>query len=246
MSEPSEFVLHVFLVFCRVGGIMMLVPGFASPRIPMRIRLMFAVILAWMISPIAAPVTQVASPDMLLLRISSEFVTGVTIGLVARIYLVALEFAGTAISAYIGFGMQPGGVAIDDQATVPLTALITSTATLLFFVLNLHWAVIGALVRSFDAYPIGSGFDIGFRTEFLVGTLSQAFYLAIQISGPFLIFGLLVNLIFGVVNRLVPQVPAYFVSIPVLIAGGLLLAHFAIAELLLLFTDRVRQTLEGL
>ena len=38
-----QALLATFLIFCRVGTCLMLMPGFSSPRVPMRVRLFLAV-----------------------------------------------------------------------------------------------------------------------------------------------------------------------------------------------------------
>jgi flagellar biosynthetic protein FliR len=50
------------------------------------------------------------------------------------------------------------------------------------------------------------------------------------------IYGLIINLLFGLANKLIPQIPVYFISMPFVIAGGILLLYFTIAEFLTLFT----------
>ena len=44
----ANAVLTAFILFCRVGGCLMLMPGFSSPRVPMMVRLFlcFAITLA--------------------------------------------------------------------------------------------------------------------------------------------------------------------------------------------------------
>ncbi len=52
MSPPAESVFAAFLVFCRVGGCLMMVPGFSSPRLPVRIRLLMALGVALAVMPL--------------------------------------------------------------------------------------------------------------------------------------------------------------------------------------------------
>ena len=39
----SDTILLVFLAFCRIGGCLMLMPGFASSRVPVNVRLFIAI-----------------------------------------------------------------------------------------------------------------------------------------------------------------------------------------------------------
>ena len=54
-------------------------------------------------------------------------------------------------------------------------------------------------------------------------TIAIAFKIGIQLSAPFLIFGLLFNLGLGVLSRLMPQMQVFFVGMPLSILIGLLI-----------------------
>ncbi len=52
ITDPQGTVLALFAAFCRVGGCFMLLPGFASARLPMQIRLFVAVAVSMAVLPI--------------------------------------------------------------------------------------------------------------------------------------------------------------------------------------------------
>ena len=47
----SEMVASVFILFCRIGGCLMITPGFSSPRLPVRPRLFIALTLTLALAP---------------------------------------------------------------------------------------------------------------------------------------------------------------------------------------------------
>jgi flagellar biosynthesis protein FliR len=59
----------------------------------------------------------------------------------------------------------------------------------------------------------------------------------LRLSSPFLAYALVVNLLLGLLNKLTPQIPVYFVSLPFVLTGGLLLLYFAIPALLSQFAE---------
>ncbi len=79
----------------------------------------------------------------------------------------------------------------------------------------------------------------------LSDTLSQAFLVMIRLGSPFVAYAILVNLAVGFINKLTPQIPIYFISLPFVIAGGLLLLYFGIATFLRLFVDGFLPTTIG-
>ena len=69
----------------------------------------------------------------------------------------------------------------------------------------------------------------------MVDALSGAFTIALQISSPFIVYALIVNLMVGLANKLVPQIPVYFIATPFVLAGGFVILYLTIGESLRLF-----------
>jgi hypothetical protein len=73
--------------------------------------------------------------------------------------------------------------------------------------------------------PIADAPETNSMAKYFLQTLEHSFLLALRISSPFLLFGLVTNFAFGLLNRLTPQIPVYFISTPFLIALGLYLFY---------------------
>ena len=228
----------VFLAFCRIGGCLMLMPGFSSARVPVHVRLFIAVAVTLALSPLLVPVLRAAlpqvAPDAMLALIVSETVVGALIGLMGRLFFLALQFMATAAAMFIG--LSNTGAPIEDTEPVPaFAALITLTATLLFFLADQHWEVLRALIGSYSALPVTEPLAAAFSLAKLTDAATSAFLLALQISAPFIVYALIINFMVGIANKLTPQVPVYFVSVPAVLAGGFILLYFTIGESLRLF-----------
>ena len=233
-------ILAAFLAFCRIGGCFLFMPGIASVRVPVQVRLFVAVaaslaLLAHMWDVIAPHVSR--SPEGLFLLIVSELLTGALIGLVARFYLLALQFIGTATAMMIGFG-NPGGTAIEEEEPQPtLGVIISLSALMLLFLLDFHHEIVRALIASYRVVPIEGLFDAQSALIDLTDTISQSFFLVLRLGSPFIAYAILVNLATGFINKLTPQIPIYFISMPFVIVGGLILIYFGIGSMLSLFAD---------
>ncbi|WP_048647445.1 flagellar biosynthetic protein FliR [Nitratireductor soli] len=242
--------LAAFLAFCRIGGCFLTMPGLASARVPMQVRLFVAVaatlaLLAHMWDSIVPHVS--TEPGRLLVLIASELAIGALIGLVARFYVLALQFIGSAMAMMTGFGMAGGGPPIEDNdPQPPMAAIISFGALMLLFVLDFHHEIIRALVISYRLAPIESLFDPQSALTDITDTLSDAFYVMIRLGSPFIAYAILVNLAIGFINKLTPQIPVYFISLPFVIVGGLILLYFAIGSLLGLFAQGFFPILTGL
>jgi flagellar biosynthetic protein FliR len=66
---------------------------------------------------------------------------------------------------------------------------------------------------------------------------STAFKIGVQLSAPFIVFGLVFNLGLGVLARLMPQMQVYFVGVPLSILGGFLILALVIATMMGTYLD---------
>ncbi len=217
-------VAPAFVLFCRIGGCLMTAPGFSSERVPVRARLYLALAITVAMAPalldaIAPAVDR--DPVRLAGVIISELATGVFLGLLARFYVVALETLLTAVSMTIGLGNIFGSSIHDSDPIPALGAFVTLGAVTLIFATDQHLEIIRALYLSYKTAPVLKTPGIDAMLDELTRVLTQSHLLALRISSPFLIFGLIVNLAFGFLARLTPQVPIYFVSGPFVIYLGL-------------------------
>ncbi len=235
----TDTLLQTFLVFCRVGACLMLMPGFSSPRVPQQIRLLIAFSATLALTPFVLPTfgNVVSNPDLgtMLRMIVAETMTGSLIGLMARFFFLALQTIGTAMATASGLGQMPGLPIDEGEASAPFVTLITLTASTLMFVTNQHAEVIRALAGSYSRIAPGTAFEAQAGLIQLADRASDTFYLALRIGSPFMIYGVIVNLSIGLMNKLVPQIPVYFISLPFVIAGGLFLLYFTGPEALRLF-----------
>lgn len=240
IEDPEGTVLALFATFCRIGGCFMVLPGFSSFRVPLQIRLFLAVAISLALMPLLWDTIYPSVRDggrVYILLVGTEMLIGVTLGLIARYIVLALQYAGTAISMAIGFNSAPGGGLIENEAEGQITALITFAALFILFITDFHHMVIASLVRSYSFMPMGTEFDPRLALMTLTDTLAGSFMLVLRLASPFLVYGLIFNLSIGMVNKLAPQIPVYFISIPFILCGGLILLFFGINTFLTLFSE---------
>ncbi|MEP2946963.1 MAG: flagellar biosynthetic protein FliR [Lentilitoribacter sp.] len=248
ITDPEGTVLALFATFCRIGGCFMVLPGISTARVSLRIRLFLSIAISIAIIPLMwEPIyaaTRVSNSAYVVLVASETFI-GVTLGLIARYITLGLQFSGAALSASIGFNAAPTSAILQNEPQGAITNLITVTAIVLLFISDFHHMVIQTIVNSYKFMPIGTGFEVRMALVTLTDTLSETFLLMLRLASPFIVYGLIFNLAIGMVNKLAPQIPIYFISIPFILAGGLLLVYFGIANYLTLFLDGFIQIFQG-
>ncbi|MEX6504993.1 flagellar biosynthetic protein FliR [Jiella sp. M17.18] len=245
ITDLPDVVLGIFVIFCRIGSCLLLLPGVSSSRIPTQIRLFLALAISLALSPtlmpIVEPLVRADNDNIRLQLMVTELLNGLFIGLLGRSFMIALEFAGHVVANSIGMG-QALGVPIEDREAAPaISSLITMTATTLIFVLNLHAEIARALVASYNAMPPAAGFAARGDLRNIVDNLDQAFHLCLRLSSPFILYAVIVNFAIGLANKLTPTIPIYFISLPFVLAGGIVLFGYSIGDFLIMFMNNFQQ-----
>lgn len=234
-----DLILGTFLVFCRIGACLMLMPGFSSMRVPAQVRLFIVIgvtlALAPVVLPAVMPLVTGAEPLRIFGLIATETLIGAQIGIIGRIFYLALQTMAHASAMLIGFGAMPGAP-VDEMEPIPsLAALVTLAAVALLFIADLHWEIIRGLVVSYETMPPIGFYDARLSLVQLSDRIGDAFMLALRIASPFVVFAFLANFALGVMNKLAQQIPIYFVAMPIVLMAGLLVFYFLSREFLMLF-----------
>jgi flagellar biosynthetic protein FliR len=237
------------LVFLRVTALLVVLPLFSMQNVPVLVRVSLAALVAFFIAPTVtgsgpAPATFTG----LLLRMTLEVGVGLLLGFVARILFYILEFAGNLIATEMGMNwgatLNPfsGG-----RSEVPGLALFYLGA-ILFLSLDLHHWILLALQRSYEFCPIGGArLGPGLFAD-IVGRTNQLFLTGLLMAAPLIAVSFLINLVFSVIARAVPQMNVFVESFSFRALAGLavfglttnLIAQHAINYLRHLPEDLVR------
>jgi len=241
MQIGTETVLAVFILFCRIGTCIMLMPAFSSTRIPPRIRLFLALGVTLVLAPLLIGDVQGALARASLRAAAgiliSEMLIGAMIGIVGRLFFLALETLANAATMAIGFGAVPGTAIEDPDPQPAMVSLITISAVVLLFITDLHWEILRGLRASYEVLPVTQAFGPQAALMRVADALAEGFLVALRVTSPFIIYAVVVNFAIGLTNKLTPQIPIYFISLPLILLGGLFLLYFIAPEMLHLFTD---------
>lgn len=222
--DLSNPIYPFFILFSRVGGCLMAAPGFSSDRVPVQFRLFMAGAVTVALAPPLLERHHSAFATMeshrVLITILAELAIGVTLGLLARYYFFALETLSTAVAMTFGLGNIFGSAVTEQEPTPSLSSFVILGALVLVFCADLHLELIRALYLSYDVTPLFSLPSAGAFLEEVADILTQSQLLALRISSPFLLFGLVVNVALGLLARLTPQLQIYFVAGPLVIFLG--------------------------
>ena len=222
------------LVFARVGAMVMLLPGFGESNIPVRIKLGIALLLTLIILPLhrAAYQVDLTSMSSLGVLMVHEIVIGIVLGATARVTLSALAIAGSVIAQQLGLGFVTAVDPTQGQQGLLIGNFLTILGMTLLFATDSHHLVISALNESYRIFSPGELLPSGDVAALATRAFAAAFKIGMQLSAPFLVFGLVFNIGLGVLARLMPAMQVYFVGVPLSIMVGFLIFALVLSAMM--------------
>ena len=233
-------VFAFIIIFVRFGTALMIMPGIGDSFVPANIRLYIAMGFSLALTPVLQKMVPTPLPAFgtMLVLIFIEFVTGLFIGSIARILMMALDTAGMLISMASGISnAQVFNPSLAVQGSV-FGAFLSVMGVTLLFVTNLHHLLLMGLVESYEMFPIGGVPETGSMAELIARAVSASFLTGFQIAIPFVVISLLLYIGMGVLSRLMPQVQVFMLALPVQILLALVTLAITLSASMLFFISR--------
>ena len=227
------------LIFARIGTMIMLMPTLGEVNIPARIRLGIALALTMILLPLHRNAYQVNLENLgpLPVLLVHEILVGLVLGATARVTISALTVAGSIIAQQLGLGFVTAVDPTQGQQGIVVGNLLTILGITFLFATDMHHLVIAALTDSYKIFKPGELIPSGDVAALATKAFTLAFKIGVQLSAPFLVFGLVFNIGLGVLARLMPQMQVYFVGAPLSIMLGFLILVVVIATMMGAFVD---------
>jgi flagellar biosynthesis protein FliR len=212
------------LVMARVGGAVALLPGLGESEPPAILRVGLAAAIAALLLPGIAPsISAVPEASVQAGAMIAELITGLWLGWLARMMVLALPIAGQFIGYMMGIAnvLQPDPI-LGSQAT-PVSSLLAIAAPLFVLASGLYALPLAALAGSYAIIPAGAMLPATGGAQTAVRAVGFAFGVALQLASPFILVSIVWHLAIGLLARLVPRLQVYFVAMPAQLLGGMLL-----------------------
>ncbi|MBK8210311.1 MAG: flagellar biosynthetic protein FliR [Rhodospirillales bacterium] len=154
VALPGAEVFAVFVVFVRVGTAIAFLPGFSAVYVPMRLRLLLALLISLLVTPTLANVLPAMprTPAALGLLLLAEATIGLFLGCTARIFFAALQIAGSYIALLASFANALVQDPIVDQQSSTIAGFFTTLGVVVLFAADLHHLMLRALVDSYAVF----------------------------------------------------------------------------------------------
>lgn len=236
LQHLTEVQLLVFaLILLRMIAFVVSSVVFGSSNISAPVKILLSVALTMLIFPtvhLSAIDSAKLSEDLILLC-AREVALGLSLGFLTRLFFFAVGMTGELISVSIGLGAAQMFNPMMGTNSNTVEQFYNIVATLIFFALNGHHMLIGAVVQSYELIPLAQlKLNMGPFVE--IATFAQEmFVMAVKMCAPIIGAVLITNIAMGILGRAIPQINVLVTSMPVTLMLGFALMFICIPLLVL-------------
>jgi flagellar biosynthetic protein FliR len=206
----------------RISALMITAPIFSLSAFNTRLRILVALVLAWLVYPLYTwPVIDPTSAQGLV-EVFNQIMIGATMGLILQIVVAAVVVAGQSIAAAMGLSMA--NMIDPNMGNVPvISQLLIVMSTLIFVGFGGHAILLGLILESFNSLPIGTNILNQAVYGRVLQWSSMMFLGAVLMALPVMVSLLFINVGLGIVTRAAPSLNIFAVGFPAMIMAGLVI-----------------------
>lgn len=210
----------------RISALMATAPIFSLNSFNLRLRILTALVLTWLIFPLHRwPLIDPTSGPGLL-EVCNQLMIGALMGLTLQIVVAALVVAGQSMATAMGLSMA--NLMDPNMGNVPvISQLMIVASTLIFVGFGGHALLLGLVADSFNSLPIGASILNQDAYGRLLRWSSMTFLGGVLIALPVMTTLLFINVGLGVVTRAAPSLNIFSVGFPAMIVAGFLILILA-------------------
>ena len=203
----------------RISALMLTAPVLAQNAFNLRLRILLAMVLTWMVYPLHRwPLLDPVSAQGLL-EVFNQVAIGSIMGLVMQIVVAAVVVGGQSISTAMGLSMA--NLIDPNLGNVPVVSqFLLIMATLVFVGFGGHAILLGLVSDSFHTLPIGTSVVNQAVFGRVIQWSSMMFLGALLMALPVMVFLLFINVGLGIVTRAAPSLNIFAVGFPAMILAG--------------------------
>ena len=215
----------------RILGLLMTAPFFSDSGIPTTVKILLGGVITAAIAPTlgALPTAGIGSWEGIAILIR-EVVIGAALGFLLQVMYGAVQLAGEMIGTQMGLGFSTIYDPASQSSTDTVSALLTTLAALVFFAIDGHLAMLGALTQTFQTLPIGGGALHAAGMQQLAAYGGVLCLHGVTMALPMTFTMITVNLALGMLSRAAPQLNIFSIGFPVTLGCGIVMLSLGLPE----------------
>lgn len=213
-----QLIAPLLLAMPRVLAAVSVSALFPAALFPVILRNVVAISLALGIYPHILEHT----PDGLgaigwLLLIAKEIFIGALIGIAVASLVWVLESVGGIIDTQVGYANASLFDPFGGHQAGPLSGLMSRLAVVLFVVGGGLQVLVSLLYESFQLWPVASYYPVlgQWTADFAIDTMGSIAQLFVRLVAPVLLLLVMIDLGFGLVGRVAPQLNVFYFTMPI-------------------------------
>ena len=215
---------YLILLAFRVGGLVVSSPLFGRINVPARVKIGLVAALSFLFFTVFPQTTELNYSTLsgFVLVCAGELLLGIALAFITNIFFTLTFTAGQLIDMQIGFGIV-NVYDVQNNTQIPMVGNILNLILLLiFFLVDGHQQLVAIVYLTVEKMPIGTLiFSPGIGLAALE-IFARSFLLGVMVALPVIASGLTLEIILGVVMRMVPQIHMFVVGVPLKMMIGML------------------------
>lgn len=226
-----HMVVAFALVVTRMAAFVVVSP-FPPPSIPTQVRIGFTLALSLAAAPLAMGGKMPAVGVPLVVAAIGEVMTGSAIGFVFKVGLSAAEVLGQSVAHAAGLTMAASYDPTQGSQSDAVTRIFTTLSMLIAISMGAHRSIIGAIVLSTKAVPVGAFLDVSVYTPGILGWLTRSMEVGVGLALPAMTIAIVVQVALGLIARTAPALQIFSVGLSITIAACFLVVMAGLRDIL--------------
>lgn len=224
--DPAVFIAF-WLTFTRWTTILFQLPLFDNMTIPSIVKILSSLVITWAFFPLTRQVVihevNTIGLDNLWVLTAVHAVSGLVIGYLVKSLMSLFAATGSILTQQVGFASVTYFDPTQGMQVGPFEKMIQWTLLILILTSGALIPMFKGVVASFSSVNTLALAKLWQAPEFFTIIFKSIFSTAVLLAGPLLVANIMMNLVFGIVAKSIPQMNVLMVSFVVNIGIGLLL-----------------------
>ncbi|MEG0307341.1 MAG: fused FliR family export protein/FlhB family type III secretion system protein [Clostridium sp.] len=212
------------MVFMRITSLIFTVPAFFPTGTPSMMKIGLGLILSIILSPL---INREALPETigtatLIILMGKEVIIGLALGYIINLMFSVIQMAGQMMDFSMGFSMMSLFDPVAGETISIMGRLMYWTCLAVFMLVDGHLIIIECLIDSFRAVPVGTVIFTTDHATYIIHVIFEFFTIGFKVALPIIVIILITEIALGLVSRVMPQLNAMILGMPIKIFVGLM------------------------
>ena len=242
-AQVIRWIGDYFWPFCRVGAFFLMVPIIGTRLVSVRIRLVLALGITWVIAPTIHDIPDISPLSAHgIVLIAQQLIIGFIMGFMVQVLFQICVVGGQMIAMQTGLGFATLVDPVNGINVASISQLYLMSSNLIFLAFNGHIWLIKTLHSSFSTLPVALNVIDVHSFYSLMSLGSWLFSSGLMVALPAVTAILLVNLSFGIMTKVAPQMNIIAIGFPLVMVLGLVITWVSMVAYLPQFQWFTEQT----